>query len=195
MNIIKDLRTLKGWTQARLAAECGVHQTAVSQWECGRTVPDREALASLSLALGVTVDELLCGKPARTQVPILGYVRAGLPLEAVENDLGSVEISAETAAHGEHFALTVRGESMLPRFCPGDIVIVRRQSDVDSGDIAVALIDGQDATVKKVIKKGTSIMLVPLNPDYEPLVFSPDSSGALPLSFLGKVVELRARFA
>lgn len=194
MNIIRILRVNKGWTQAQLAQECGVHQTAVSQWECGRTQPDRDALAALSLAFGVTVDALLGSEPAHIRVPILGYVRAGAPLEAIENNLGYEEISAEMASHGEHFALTIRGESMLPRFCPGDTVIVRRQSEVGSGDIAVALIDGQDTTVKKVIKKGTSIMLVPLNPDYEPLVFSPDSSGALPLSFLGKVVELRARF-
>ena len=196
MNIIKSLRQSKGLSQAQLARECGVHQTAVSQWENGHTLPDRAALASLSRIFAVSVDYLM-GKPdnaEKTLVPVLGFVRAGIPVEAVEEILDYEEIPALLASTGEFFGLRVRGESMLPRFCPGDVVIVRRQEDVDSGEIAVVMVNGQDAAIKKVIKKGASLMLVSLNTDYEPLIFSASEVSSLPVTVCGKVVELRAKF-
>lgn len=195
MNTLKELRLHKGLSQQELAALCNVHQTAVSQWEKGRTAPDRSALIMLSEVFGVSVDYLM-GKQTGEKhlVPLLGYVKAGFDCDAVEEVLDYVEISTETAAGGEHFALKIKGDSMEPRFFESDTVIVRRQSDVDSGSIAVVLIGSSEATVKKVIKKGSSLLLVPLNPSYEPLVFSSDEVSALPVTVLGKVVELRAGF-
>ena len=196
MNIIKNLRRSKGLSQAELAQACAVHQTAVSQWENGRTQPDRQALTALSRIFGVSTDYLL-GEPDKTDrflVPVLGYVRAGIPVEAVEEILDYEEITPELAVTGEFFGLRVRGDSMQPRFCPDDVVIVRRQEDVDSGEIGVVLVNGQDAAVKKIIKKDASIMLVSLNTNYEPLIFSAREVIELPVTILGKVVELRAKF-
>ncbi|MCR4615446.1 MAG: helix-turn-helix domain-containing protein [Clostridiales bacterium] len=195
MNIIRKLRTQHNVSQKELAEICHVHQTAVSQWENDRTVPDRESLTVLSAYFGVSVDTLLgIDKTRSNLVPVLGRVRAGLPVEAVEEVLDYEEISPLMAAGGDYFGLRVTGDSMTPRICEGDTVIVRRQSDVDSGDIAVVLIGGTDATVKKVIKNGTNIMLVPLNSSYEPLVFSPDEIKDIPVNILGKVMELRRKF-
>lgn len=196
MKIIKELRRDKGYSQRRLAELCSVHQTAVSQWETGRTVPDSESLVVLSQVLGVSVDALL-GKDEqneKTYIPVLGYVKAGVPAEAVENVLEYEEISAFLAGRGEYFGLKISGDSMFPMFHPDDTVIVRRQPDAESGDIAVIHIGNEDAVVKKLIKKDTSIALVSENSFYEPMIFSKDEIASLPVTVIGKVVELRRKF-
>ena len=194
MNRIREMRRGQGISQAELAKRVGVHQTAISQWENGRTGPDRKSLAKLAQALNVSFDDLLGTQSVCCRVPILGEIHAGLPVEAVQDVLGYEEITPETARRGSHFALRVVGESMLPRFCPGDVVIVRQQSDAESGEIVVALVSDSDATVKKLIKKENGIVLMPLNPAFEPMVYTVQEIASLPVTVLGKVVELRARF-
>ena len=197
MNNIKSLRAARGMTQAQLASLCGVHQTAVSQWEKGRTDPDKNSIITLSEIFNVSADTIM-GLEQRNEkknlIPVLGYVRAGIPIEAVQEILDYEEISESMAASGEHFALRVTGDSMEPRICDGDVVIVRRQSDVDSGDIAVVLVNSMDATIKKIIKKGTSISLVPFNPNYDVTIFTAQEIASLPVTIVGKVVELRGKF-
>lgn len=197
MNNIKALRNSRGMTQAQLASLCGVHQTAVSQWEKGRTDPDKNSIITLSEIFNVSADTIM-GLEQRNEkknlIPVLGYVRAGIPIEAVQEILDYEEISESMAASGEHFALRVTGDSMEPRICDGDVVIVRRQSDVDSGDIAVVLVNSMDATIKKIIKKGTSISLVPFNPNYDVTIFTAQEIASLPVTIVGKVVELRGKF-
>ena len=196
MDIIKELRLSKGITQTELAELCGVHQTAVSQWEKGRTLPDKQTLVKLSDIFDVSVD-LLMGKQSASKkrlIPVLGYVRAGKPIGAYEDVLDYVEISDEMAATGEYFGLRVTGDSMTPRIFPDDIVIIHKQDYIESGEIGVVLINDLDATVKKVIKKGTSLTLVPFNSSYEPMIFTPEEIVTLPVKIIGKVVELRRSF-
>lgn len=197
MNIIKNLRRTRGITQSELANLCGVHQTAVSQWENDRTLPDKQMLITLSDIFGVSIDTLI-GKPHTEQnknlVPVLGYVRAGYPVEAVENILDYEEISDDMAMSGEYFGLKIKGDSMTPRICNGDVVIVKKQDYIESGEIGVVLVNDMDATVKRVIKNGTSLTLVPFNPSYEPIIFSAKEVITLPVKIIGKVVELRGKF-
>lgn len=196
MNIIKELRRDKGYSQRRLAQLCSVHQTAVSQWETGRTVPERETLITLSQVLGVSVDTILGNGELEDKalIPVLGYVRAGVPAQAVENVLEYEEMSTSLAGRGEYFGLKIRGDSMFPMFHPDDTVIVRRQPDTESGDIAVVHIGNEDAVVKKLIKKDTSIALVSENSFYEPMLFTKEEVASLPVTVIGKVVELRRKF-
>ena len=196
MNIIRELRKQKGLSQSELAKLCCVHQTAVSQWENGRTSPDNESLKILAGVLGVSVGALIGGEDigSTVLVPVLGYVRAGIPMEAVEDILDYEEISAEMASRGEYFGLKIKGDSMFPLFQAGDTVIVRSQPDAESGEIAVVLVNGNDATVKKLIKKDTSILLVSENSAYEPMVYSKKEIETLPVTIIGKVVELRRKF-
>lgn len=83
---------------------------------------------------------------------------------------------------------------MEPKFSEGDVVIVRRQSDCETGQIAVIIVNGCDATVKRIKKRPEGIMLIPTNPDYEPMFYSNEQIATLPVTIVGKVVELRAKF-
>ena len=196
MNIIKELRLKNGYSQKRLAELCDVHQTAVSQWENGRTAPDSESVLVLSRVLGVSADVILGNELQENKVlvPVLGYVKAGVPAQAVEDILGYEEISGELAGRGKYFGLKINGDSMNPLFHPDDTVIVRCQPDAESGDIAVVHVNNEEAVVKKLIKKDTSLLLVSENSSYEPMIFTKEEVNSLPVTVIGKVVELRRKF-
>ena len=192
---IKELRQKNGLSQMRLAQLVGVHQTAISQWEKGRTAPDRNSLIRLAEIFEVSVDSLISdnGADDKNLIPVLGFIRAGMPVEAVENFIGYEKIG-KSADKSRYFALRIVGDSMMPRFCQGDTVIVRQQNDADTGDIVVAFVGENDATIKKLIKKDSGIVLMPLNSEFEPMMFSNEEVHDLPVSIIGKVTELRARF-
>lgn len=128
------------------------------------------------------------------KIPVLGKVVAGIPIDAVEEILDYEEISPEMARQGDFFALQVKGDSMEPKFSDGDVVIVRKQEDVDSGDIAIVLVNGDEATIKKLQKFDGGINLVPSNQSYPVLTYSYKDIEQLPVRVIGKVVELRAKF-
>lgn len=126
------------------------------------------------------------------RIPVLGRVVAGIPIEAVEEILDYEEITPELASTGEFFALQVRGDSMLPKLEEGDVVIVKKQEDVETGDIAIVLVNGDEATIKQIKKVDGGIMLYGFNPDvYEPHFYSNQQIEELPVRILGKVIESR----
>ena len=200
MNRIKELRLSKAIKQVDFAKMLGVSQATVSGWESEKYQPDRDALIKMASYFDVSVDYLIGNSPVKkekkkgVQVPVLGDVRAGYPMEAVENIIDYEEIDEETARRGEFFALRIKGDSMEPKFSEGDVVIVRKQQTADSGDIVVALVNGDSATIKKLKRHQNGITLVPSNSAYEPMYYSNEEIMGLPVTILGKVVELRAKF-
>jgi repressor LexA len=127
-------------------------------------------------------------------IPVLGSVIAGIPIEAIEDIVDYEEIGEDILKTGsEFFGLKVKGDSMSPTLIAGDTIIVRKQEDCENGDIAVVLVNGNEATVKKVLKKETGIMLQPINPAYEPLSFTNKEINKLPVKIIGTVVELRRK--
>ena len=129
------------------------------------------------------------------KIPVLGNVAAGIPIEAIENYDGYEYISKEVYnSEYEYFALRIQGDSMLPKFTEGDVVIVRKQPDLESGEIGVVFVNGCDATVKKIIKQETGLLLVSTNQMYEPKFYNNEEVINLPVEILGKVIELRAKF-
>lgn len=195
-NRIKELRMKNHWDETVLAALLHVPPETVQQWESGLLTPNKAELSSLSKLFQVSIDYLLGlepSSPAWPSIPILGNVAAGTPAEAVENIIGEVEISPTLAATGEFFALRVDGDSMEPRMKKGDIVIVRKQEDVDTGDVAVVLVNGDAATIKRIKKRPEGIMLIPSNPAYEPMFYTNDEIRTLPVNIIGKVVEFHAK--
>ena len=133
-------------------------------------------------------------KTQAVKIPVLGTVVAGLPMEAIENIVDYEEITPALAAQGEFFALRIKGQSMEPRICEGDVVIVKKQEDIESGDTAIVLVNGGEATVKKVKKTEEGIMLIANNMAvYSPHFYSNKDIESLPVQIIGKVVELRGK--
>ena len=165
-------------------------------YEKGNREPDFETLEAIADFFNVDMGRLIGDLSPRKGkwIPVLGVVRAGLPMDAVENIIDYEEISEEMARQGEFFALQIKGDSMEPRIKEGDVVIVRKQPDVESGDIAIVLVNGDDATIKKVQKFDGGINLIPSNSAYNVLTYSNAQIESLPVQILGKVVELRAKF-
>ncbi len=204
---LRELRTEHNLQQKELAKKLFVDASTVSQWERGKAKPDYQKQQMLADLFNVSLDYLTGRSDTLTptkkeaspqtgvKIPVLGTVRAGYPIYAEENILDYEEISRHMASTGEFFALRIVGDSMEPRMFSGDIIIVRKQEYIDSGDIAVVLVDGFEATVKKVIKQDKGIMLIPLNSscDYEPTFYSSKEIETLPVAILGKVVEVRGR--
>lgn len=132
--------------------------------------------------------------PPRTLIPVVGTVAAGLPVIAEDDILDYEEVTPETAARGELFGLRVKGSSMEPRIMEGDVVIVRRQSTAVTGDTVVCKVNGDEATVKKIKIRPDGWTLLPTNPAFDPLIFTCDEIATLPVTIIGKVIELRGKF-
>lgn len=137
------------------------------------------------------IDEL--GNPV-VEVPLLGIVKAGYDYLAQENWIGTVDVDKKLAESGKLFALKVKGDSMSPVLVEDDIVIVKKQNDFENGDIVVAIINGDEATIKKGKKSDNSILLQPLNTNYEPLIFTYDEMKTIPVTIVGIVKQLKREF-
>ena len=150
-------------------------------WLMGFNVPMNDVQSEHSTSKGVTIN-------------VLGRVAAGLPIEAVENIIDTEEISEEMARTGEFFGLQIKGDSMTPGICNGDVVIVRQQDDAENGDIVIATVNGTDAVCKRLRKYKSGIELISNNPAYTPMEFSNEEIEQKPVRIIGKVVELRRKF-
>lgn len=197
--ILKELRNIHGVTGEELGKAISVSRNAISNWENNRRTPDSNMIKDIANYFNVSTDYLLgySQEPKRkgVMIPVLGKVIAGIPIEAVEEILDYEEITPELAKTGAFFALKIQGTSMEPRIIEGDIVIVKQQSDIENGDIAIVLVNGHEATVKKVNKHQDGILLSAFNPTvYSPTFYNNKQIEELPVQIIGKVVELRGKF-
>lgn len=205
--IIKRLRLEAGLSQEELARRVGyTDRSSIAKVEAGRVDLTESKILALSEVLGVSPAELMgiSGKeepspgapsvPGSKWIPVLGRIQAGIPTDAVQDILDYEEISPNMAIQGEHFALQVRGDSMTPLMDEGDVIIVRQQDDADTGDIAVVVVNGNEATVKKIKKRPEGLMLIPINTtNHEPMFYSNAEIASLPVKIIGKAVELRKK--
>nr|DAJ59404.1 MAG TPA: Repressor protein CI [Caudoviricetes sp.] len=128
------------------------------------------------------------------KIPILGKVPAGVPIEAIEDIIGYEEIPASMLRDGNnYFSLKIDGDSMYPDYKTGDIIIIRQQNDCNSGDDCVVMVNGDDATFKRVVKQEKSIILKPLNNEYEPYYFDEYEIMTKPVKIIGVAVEVRRK--
>ncbi len=124
-------------------------------------------------------------------IPILGQIAAGVPIEAIQTEIGRVQAPDDLIGSGDHFALEVKGDSMIQAgILDGDVVIIKRVETADSGDIVVALVDNEEATLKRLRKRGNSIALEAANPAYETRIFGPDR-----VRVQGKLVAMIRRYS
>lgn len=196
---LQKLMDRESITQKDIAVIAGVSQQSVPNWLAGKLMPRMGAIEKIAEYFDVAKSDLLEMKDGyeskATRIPVLGTVKAGIPITAVQEILDYEEISSEMARCGEYFALRIKGDSMEPRMHEGDVVIVKKQSTVDSGQIAIVLVNGDEATVKKVRFRDNGIELIAFNSyAYEPHFYSAEEIQRLPVEIIGRVVELRAKF-
>ncbi len=220
---INELCKEKGISRRQMEREAGLGTGSTSKWKNGFR-PNQASMKKLSEFFGVSISYLQGESDFRTEqeaiiqgwnrtidtealaddtkkyekgqlIPVLGNVVAGIPIEAIEEILDWEEISVKLARTGEFFGLKIQGDSMSPRILEGDVVIVKQQPDAESGDIVIAKVNGDDACCKRLIKNKEGITLQSLNPSYAPMYFSNDEILERPVTIIGKVVELRGKFA
>jgi repressor LexA len=197
--------------------------SAISRFENNKRIPETAALIDFADFFDVSVDYLLGvsddkntstlqgqdGKNfllfdgqqepinhAHYKIPILGTVAAGAPIEAIEDVLGYEYLDDKYEGDGyQYFALKIRGDSMTPTIMDGDVVIVRKQSTVDSGQIAIVLVDGENATAKQVDVSPSGITVIGHNASVFAPRFIPNAETKSRLQIIGRVMECRRRFA
>jgi repressor LexA len=128
---------------------------------------------------------------ARTvSIPVMGRIAAGTPISAIQNHTHDIAVPPDILTNGEHFALEVKGDSMIEAgIHDGDTVIVRRCNTAENGDIIVALVEGEEATLKRLRKKGSTIALEAANPEFKTRIFGPDQ-----IDIQGRLVGLLRRY-
>lgn len=198
-NRLKMLRKEYQLTQKELAKIFGVSPKAISFYELNERQPPHELLVQLAKYFNVTTDYLLGQDeqpaPSVYRIPVLGTVVAGIPIEAIQDIEDYEEIPATMGDPRDYFALRVRGRSMEPRLMEGDTIIVRKQDRLDSGQVAVVLINGNEATVKQVKKSDKGILLIGFNQAvYEPHFYTNEEIMELPVRIAGIVVESRHKW-
>lgn len=130
------------------------------------------------------------GAGSAISVPVMGRIAAGVPISAIQNNTHDISVPPEMIGAGEHYALEVRGDSMIEAgILDGDTVIIRNVTSANPGEIVVALVDDEEATLKRFRRKGASIALEAANPAYETRIFGPDR-----VKIQGKLVGLIRRY-
>lgn len=188
-------------SRSDICKDLGFAYTTFTSWETGVNYPRIDKIEMMADYFHIEKSDLIedkTDKPSSPvkgiRIPVLGRVAAGIPIEAITDIEDWEEIPQSMAKTGEYFALKIAGKSMEPRMMDGDVVIVRRQPDVDSGDIAVVLVNGNDATVKQISKSDAGLTLIGWNPSvYTPKTYNKKECKELPVTILGKVVEIRGK--
>ena len=189
----------EGLQQKELAKALGVSKSTVSMWITGQTSPRMDKVKKITELLNCTVSDLLDSPakidarpvPPQVMIPVVGRVSAGTGITAEENIIGYESADARYGT-GEYFYLQVSGDSMSPKIDDGDMVLVHRQTSVDSGTVGVFSVDGEDGFVKRVVYDDENIDLISYNPYYPPMHF--EGPDVLRVYVLGRVVKLERRF-
>lgn len=202
---IKKYRKALGLTQTELAELVGYTDgSMITKIESGKVDISRSKVFDFAKALQTT-PVILLGlneeiekeqekKSKGIKIGVLGRVPAGMPIEAIEEIIDYEEISEEMAKNGEYFALKIQGDSMYPRILDGDVVIVRKQTCANNGDVVIVFVNGNEGTCKQFYKYNDHIELKSFNPMYQPMKFDKKEVDNLPVQIIGKVVELRGKF-
>ena len=199
VELVKKLTEEQNMSMSELGRRVGIAKSAISRYFNGTRELPLNKIGDFASVLHTTPDYLLGidyepPKPQGLKIPVLGTVAAGIPISAVEDILDYEEVPQSWENQGEFFALKIKGDSMEPRMESGDVVIVKQQPDANSGDTIIVLVNGDDATCKRLQKTDNGIMLVSTNPKYPPMFYSTEDIQTKPVVILGKVVELRQKY-
>lgn len=210
-NRLQKAMQIRNIKASELSEKANIPKSAISQYLSGLYEAKQKSIFKLANVLDVSegwlmgydvpmernLDTYKIDKLGNSviAIPILGTVKAGYDYLAQENWIGTIDVETSLVGNGQdYFALKVHGNSMSPVLIEDDIVIIKKQNDFDNGDIVVAIINGNEATIKKGKKNDNSILLQPLNTDYEPLIFTKDEMKSIPVEIIGIVKQLKREF-
>lgn len=191
-----------------LHEKTGISESLLSKYLSGNAIARQKKIYLISETLNINpvwlmgydvpMEELKLDKLGNpvAEIPLLGTVKAGYDYMAQENWDGMIEVDKNIIKDGsDYFALKIKGDSMSPVLIEDDIVIIKKQEDFENGDLVVAIINGDEATIKKGRKNDTSIILQPFNTvDYEPLIFTYNEMKTIPVTIVGIVKQLKREF-
>jgi repressor LexA len=193
---LKSLLSSKGITQTMMAKDLDIPEMTVSNWIKGKTYPRPDKIQLMANYFGVNRSRLTEELPENVDVfsqsstiaiPVLGKIACGDPILAEQNISRYIYESSELLPSGELAYLQANGDSMAPTIPNKAMVVIRLQPDVESGEIAAVLLNGDsEATLKRVKKQGNTLLLVPDNPAYDPIIVNEEN----PARIIGKAVKL-----
>lgn len=207
---IRFLRKKFGFSQEQVAEKLEYKSfTTIQKWESGVSVPTLAQLSKLTDLFRVDLDTIvnvdlskmeahdkafadaiLIEMPESVLIPVYGKIRAGVPLEAIEDVEEHIDIPAKWIESGRKIiGLKIDGDSMYPKYFDGDIVVIECDTDYYSGDDCAVYVNGYDATIKQIKLIEDGIELIPINTTYPPKKYKKEE-----FSILGKVIEMRRRF-
>lgn len=186
-------------TRNDMCEALGVKYTTFTDWVKGNSYPRIDKIELMANYFGISKADLVekrnsTSTKSGVTINVLGRVAAGIPIDCVEEIIDTEEITQDMASTGEFFGLQIHGDSMEPRMKDGDVVIVRQQDDAETDNIVIAVVNGNEATCKRLKKYAEGIALISTNPSYEPMYFSNKEIAEKPVRIIGVVKELRAKF-
>lgn len=199
---IKKLRTDLGWTQEYVAEQLKISIPALSRYESGMYEPKSLGIISdFAKLYNVSTDYLLgldldykASSLSAAIVHVFGTIPAGVPMECIEDIIDTEEIPIDMLKGGkEYFGLKIKGTSMSPTYLDGDTIILEKVDDCESGQDCVVMVNGNDGTFKRVVKNENGIILQPLNPEYQPMVYTNQQIQELPVRIIGIAREIRRK--
>lgn len=190
---IKEQMKRHGIDRNKLVNDLGLKYTTVSDWINGKTYPRIDKIELMANYFHVEKADLVERKPTNlhrpagiTKIPVLGQIACGDPITAEENIEEYRDAVADLLPSGNLFYLKAKGESMSPTIPDGAYVLIREQPNVEDGEIAAALVDNDsEATLKRVKRQQGLVMLMPDNPEYNPIVLSKEYTGRI----IGKAIK------
>lgn len=204
---IKEARKASGLTQQAVADMLNIERTSYARYETEAREPDLDTLTRLAEIFNVSIDYLTRGDTAYTAaaprirkgreksyitIPVYGVIPAGIPFEAIQDILDYEDLAIDSTKPGHaYFALKIKGDSMEPEYRDGDTIIIQQQERCNSGDDCVVMVNGDDATFKRVKLHENGLTLLPLNPEYDPRFFTNGDISSLPVRILGICIEIR----
>lgn len=203
---LKEILEAKDISQAELSRMTGIRQSSLSGYMLGTYEPKQDKIGIIARALGVSpaylmgwdeevhdkafADAILIEMPESVLIPVYGKIKAGVPLEAIEDVEEHIDVPAKWIESGRKIiGLKVDGDSMYPKYFDGDIVVLECDIDYYSGDDCAVYVNGYEATIKQIKLLDDGVELIPINTVYPPKKYKKGE-----FSILGKVIEMRRRF-
>ena len=160
-----------------LKSKSGIHRIVSALEERGYIKKLNNRARAIEIIKNVNLIDTESGnnKNSIISIPILGKIAAGLPIEAISDNTNYIELPETLLKKGEYFILNVEGDSMIEAgIFDGDQVVIRKANDANNGEIVVALIDNNEATLKRIFKRGQQVALQPENSNYKTVIYGPD---------------------